>query len=149
VVYLTPRLVAALRDYLQRRSALQEEDHVFLLRGRSPSERTLQRRLAEYGQKAGIIDVTPHRLRHTFATRLLNRGMPIHSLKKLLGHQHLATTQIYARLYDDVLYHQFKEAMSQIEGIAIETWPGVTMDNVQRGVKVVTVLTNQPASKPN
>lgn len=37
-------------------------------------------------------------------------------------------------------YDQFKEAMSQIEGIAVETWPGVTMDNVQRGMKVVTVL---------
>ena len=81
----------------------------------------MQRRLAWYGQQAALVDVTPHRLRHTFATRLLNRGMPIHSLKKLLGHQHIDTTQIYARLYDDVLYHQFKEAMAQIEGIAVET----------------------------
>jgi integrase/recombinase XerD len=98
VVYLMPRLVDALRDYLQQRSAQPEEDHVFLLRGVSPSARTLQRRLAWYGQQAGLVDVTPHRLRHTFATRLLNRGMPIHSLKKLLGHQHITTTQIYARL---------------------------------------------------
>jgi integrase len=79
-------------------------------------------------------------LRHTFATRLLNQGLPIHSLKKLLGHQHLDTTQIYAHLYDNVLYHQFKEAMSQIEGVAVELWPGVTTDNAQRVATVMSVL---------
>jgi site-specific recombinase XerD len=140
VVYLTPRLVAALQHYLQQCSTPPAEDHVFLLRGRSPSARTLQRRLAGYVQEAGIVDVTPHRLRHTFATRLLNQGLPIHSLKKLLGHQNLDTTQIYARLYDNVLYHQFKEAMSQIEGVAVELWPGVTTDNAQRVATVMSVL---------
>jgi integrase/recombinase XerD len=78
--------------------------------------------LRKYGTKAGV-DVSPHKLRHTMATRLLNQGMPIHSLRKLLGHQHLNTTQIYARLYDQTLYRQFREATARLEGLAVDGWP--------------------------
>jgi hypothetical protein len=46
--------------------------------------------------------------------------MPIHSLKKLLGHQHLNTTQIYARIYDDTLCKQFRGAMSKLESVEID-----------------------------
>ena len=51
--------------------------------------------------------------------------MPIHSLRKLLGHQYLNTTQVYARIYDETLYEQFKAAMSRLEAIAVDDWPGV------------------------
>lgn len=51
--------------------------------------------------------------------------MPIQSLKKLLGHQRLSTTQIYARIYDETLYRQFKEAMSRLEAIEVEDWPSI------------------------
>jgi site-specific recombinase XerD len=64
-----------------------------------------------------------HRLRHTLATRLLNQGMPIHSLRKLLGHQYLNTTQIYARIYDQTLYRQFREATARLEDLADDEWP--------------------------
>ena len=59
--------------------------------------------------------MSPHRLRHTFATRLLNQRMPIKSLRKLLGHQILKTTQIFARVYDKTLYKQFQDAMTRLE----------------------------------
>ncbi len=122
VVYLNPQLMSALGRYLNKRPNLPDDDHVFLLRGRSPTPRTIQRRLASYGQQCGV-QVSPHRLRHTLATRLVNQGMPILSLRKLLGHQHLNTTQIYARIYDKTLYKQFKEAMSRLEAIEVDTWP--------------------------
>ncbi len=83
-----------------------DEDRLSILNGRSPTPRTIQRRLSEYGKQAGIY-VSPHKLRHTMATRLLNQGMPIHSLRKLLGHKNLGTTQIYAHIYDETLYQQF------------------------------------------
>jgi hypothetical protein len=56
---------------------------------------------------------------------LINQGMPIHSLRKLLGHQYLNTTQVYARIYDETFYEQFKTAMSRLEAIAVDDWPGV------------------------
>jgi site-specific recombinase XerD len=124
VVYLTPVLSQALRRYLHQRADLPADDHVFLLHGRLPTARTIQRRLAAYGQQAGV-PVSPHRLRHTLATRLLNQGMPIQSLRKLLGHENLNTTQLYARIYDETLYGQFKEAMAHLEAIAVDDWPSV------------------------
>jgi hypothetical protein len=51
--------------------------------------------------------------------------MPIHFLHRPLGHQRLDTTQIYAQIYDETLYLQFKEAMSRLEAIEVEDWPGV------------------------
>ena len=124
VVYLTPALSQALKRYVNQRPDLPDDEHLFVLRGRSPTARTIQRRLARYGQQAGV-QVSPHRLRHTIATRLINQGMPIHSLRKLLGHQHLNTTQVYARIYDETLYERFKTAMSRLEAIAVDDWPGV------------------------
>jgi site-specific recombinase XerD len=121
VVFLTPALVEALQRYLSRRPDLPDEERVFVLRGRSPTPRTIQRRLKKYGRNAGV-DVSPHKLRHTLATRLLNQGMPIHSLRKLLGHQHLNTTQIYARIYDQTLYRQFREATARLDGLAASEW---------------------------
>jgi site-specific recombinase XerD len=123
VVYLTPMLVRALERYLVLRPEVPDEGRVFVLHQRSPSVRTIQRRLASYGQQAGL-QVSPHRLRHTLATRLVNEGMPIQSLRKLLGHQHLQTTQLYARIYDETLYYQFKTAISSLEAIAVDDWPG-------------------------
>jgi hypothetical protein len=49
--------------------------------------------------------------------------MPRQSLQKILGHEHLNTTQIYARIYDETFYRQFKEAMSQLEAIEVDTLP--------------------------
>ena len=123
MVFLTPPLVHALKRYVHDRPDLAGDDHVFVLRRGSPAVRTMQRRLSRYGQQAGV-EVSPHRLRHTLATRLINQGMPIHSLRKLLGHEHLNTTQIYARIYDETLYGQFKETMSRLEAIAVDEWPG-------------------------
>jgi site-specific recombinase XerD len=122
VVYLTPQLMNALGRYLNKRPNLPDDDHIFLLRGRPPSAKAIRRRLAKYVQQAGV-EVSPRRLRHTLATRLINQGMPIHSLRKLLGHQHLNTTQLYARIYDETLYEQFKEAMSRLEVSVAEEWP--------------------------
>jgi integrase/recombinase XerD len=122
VTYLTPPLVETLADYLDHRPDLPDIDHVFVLRGRSPSSKTIYKKLKAYGQRVGI-QVSPHRLRHTLATRLINRGMPIASLRKLLGHQRLDTTQIYARIHDETLYCQFRDAVSSLEAIAVEEWP--------------------------
>jgi len=122
VVYLTPVLIESLIRYLALRPDLPGELRVFMLHGRSPTDRTIRNRLTKFGQQAGV-HVHPHKLRHTVATRLVNQGMPTQSLRKLLGHQNLSTTQLYARIHDETLYRQFKDAMSSLEAIAVSDWP--------------------------
>ena len=56
--------------------------------------------IRELGQRVGI-KIFPHKFRHTFATRAINRGMPIEVLQRLLGHENLDTTTIYAKVNDE------------------------------------------------
>ena len=56
------------------------------------------------GLRAGLAEpVTPHRLRHSIATHLLNRGMAMEQVRDFLGHRHLETTQLYAKLLPEKL----------------------------------------------
>ena len=56
--------------------------------------------IRKVGRRAGV-KIFPHKLRHTFATRAINRGMPIEVLQRLLGHESLDTTTIYAKVNDE------------------------------------------------
>jgi integrase len=66
-------------------------------------------------EEVGIPKLTPHRLRHTLATRLLNAGMDITRIQKLLGHEQVNTTLIYARVHDTTVEADYRQAMQQIE----------------------------------
>jgi hypothetical protein len=59
--------------------------------------------------------ITPHQLRHSCATLLLNAGAPALSVQSLLGHERLDTTLGYARLYDGTLAADYYRAMSHVE----------------------------------
>lgn len=77
-VPLSLALLAVLRAYLPVRSEAQT-DHLLIYRQRAVNPSLIGKRLHRYGQQAQV-EVSPHRLRHTLATRLLNEGMPITSL---------------------------------------------------------------------
>ncbi|GCE20199.1 tyrosine-type recombinase/integrase [Dictyobacter kobayashii] len=51
-----------------------------------------------YARRAGIEDLTPHKLRHSFAMLMLDSGMDLGSVQELLGHAHISTTQFYCQL---------------------------------------------------
>lgn len=51
-----------------------------------------------YARQAGITDITPHMLRHSFAMLMLKGGMELRSVQELLGHAHISTTQVYSQL---------------------------------------------------
>jgi integrase/recombinase XerD len=73
---------------------------VFLSRtGKAMSKEMVEVLVREYGQKAGIeIRVTPHTLRHTFATHLVKNGADIVAVSKMMGHTRLDVTQRYAKV---------------------------------------------------
>lgn len=109
---LSPRLQQVLRDYLPQRGP-GASLHLLLYRQEPLNPSLIQGRLQRYGEQAQVA-VSPHRLRHTLATRLLNEGMPITSLQRLLGHEHIATTLLYARVHNETVRRDFERAYARL-----------------------------------
>ncbi len=75
--------------------------------------RRIQQIVKDTAQRAGITKkVHPHLLRHTVATFLLERGMPLEQIQKFLGHSKIETTQIYAESSTEMMKEGFKKAFS-------------------------------------
>ncbi len=112
-VYLTDAAITAVQAYLAVRGNGPTE-HFFLYRHGPLSKDFIRGRLKAAGERTGV-KVTPHRLRHTFATQLLNAGCRVTTIQVLLGHQHLNTTMTYARIHDQTVADDYFTAMTLIE----------------------------------
>jgi integrase/recombinase XerC len=95
-----------------RRPRSAREEAVFLnLRGSRLTTRSVGRLLETHLLRAGLVDTaSPHTLRHSFATHLLDRGADLRSVQELLGHRNLTTTQIYTHVTQDRILDIYHEA---------------------------------------
>jgi integrase len=103
----------AVQQYLAIRP-IQDPVHLFTTQHGVLHPRSLQRRLVYYRKKCGV-PVTAQRLRHTFASQMLTAGMPVSSLQRYLGHEHLDTTMIYAEVSDPLLRHDYYQGIATLD----------------------------------
>ena len=117
MVYLYPKAVLELKRYLNRvRPALlgnhSGETALFINhRGERLTRQWVWNILKTYGEKAGISQrITPHTLRHSFATHLLQNGASLRHVQELLGHSSISTTQVYTHLTDRYLQQEYEKS---------------------------------------
>ncbi len=111
--------MAALETYLQQRGDVPCV-RLFLVqkgvyKGQGLSVRGVQKRLEYYARLTGV-EVSAHRLRHTFATNLLEGGADIVTVQELLGHASVTTTQRYTRVSNQKVRDDYFKGMERVLG---------------------------------
>jgi site-specific recombinase XerD len=116
IVFLSDSARTCIQEYLKKRKDL--DGALFIRYGRKANDggdlrlspRAVQRLLKKYAAQAGITrKVTPHVLRHSFATDLLQNGADLRSVQALLGHANIGTTQVYTHVTDKHLREVHKK----------------------------------------
>ena len=117
IVYFGDYAVTYLEEYLALRKNIKSKDNEYLFWNKDYQR--LTRRGAEYlinniAKKALLKQrITPHTLRHSFATEMLNNGCDIRSVQELLGHKSLSTTGIYTHVTNEVVRQEYLKAFKR------------------------------------
>ncbi len=117
IVYAHDRALGGLQDYLStsRMSLVgQNKDEIALFvnhRGERLTRQWVWNILKTYSKRAGIDQkITPHTLRHSFATHLLQKGASLRHVQELLGHSSISTTQVYTHLTSEHLRDEYEKS---------------------------------------
>ncbi len=114
-VYLSKQAETALREYLAERPSVKSEFVFLSYLEEGLSTTSIHNRLLKYREMAGI-QITAHRLRHSFANDMLNADAPITSIQKLMGHRWIESTQTYVMANDKQVCADYYAACEKLEG---------------------------------
>jgi len=113
IVPVGDRALRRLREYLDARAGTAQRDEPVFV---GPSGRRLSGRTVQRAVKRRLLDVarglgvTPHALRHSFASHMLDRGADLRAIQEMLGHRTLATTQVYTHVSRSRLLAAYEQA---------------------------------------
>lgn len=109
--WATESLTIYLRDYRNELLNYHDHDYVFVNHlGERLTSAGVSYILNQIIKKSALnYDIHPHKLRHTFATHLLNNGADIRTIQEMLGHDSLQATQVYTHVSKDELYRNYKQ----------------------------------------
>ena len=112
ILPLTPNIIKLYDSYMKMRNEQQQKSEYlfYSLKGQKSYEKMIYRIVNKYLKKISSLKKTsPHVLRHAFATHLINNGANLNSIKELLGHSSLLSTQVYTHISSDKIKKVFKE----------------------------------------
>lgn len=104
----TAEILSLYFNHFQKMNPGYQIDALFLEKGRAIHRQDIWKILKKYGKEIGI-NISPHFLRHSFATHLLEGGMNLRSVQMLLGHSDISTTQIYTHVESERLLEAHKK----------------------------------------
>ena len=115
LIPIYPAAVTALHEYIKsarpRLARGRREAALFInRRGERLTRQGVWLIIKNYAEEAGIQGVTPHTLRHSFATHLLRGSAPLRNVQELMGHANISTTQLYTQLTDEHLRDVYERA---------------------------------------
>ena len=150
-VFLTNKVVTAIQAYLPHRGE-GKSHHLLLYRFRPLKKDLIRARIKAAGKRVEIY-VTPHMLRHTFATQLLNAGCKVTTIQALLGHRRLNSTMIYAKAHDETVATDYFTAMATIEAKLLNILPNAKTEETSTEINTLDinkwlVLLNQLQNDP-
>lgn len=114
-VYLSKQAERSLQEYLAERPSVKSEFVFLSYLEAGLSTTSIHNRLLKYRAEANI-QITAHRLRHSFANDMLNADAPITSIQKLMGHRWIESTQTYVMANDKQVCRDYYAACAKLEG---------------------------------
>jgi len=134
-VPLTDRAARAIDAHLANRQPVHADEPLLVYHGKPLQRFHVTRWLGIFASRAQLGHITPHRLRHTYATRLISTGkMSIINLQKLMGHRQVDTTMKYVALHDEKVQQDYQTAMTKLDVETELDWDlwGPTIDTALR-----------------